>query len=63
MRVYTRDNMIFTNAKVQDDVVYKIIDTMEKNKADMVADAAGAARVLGRPRSTSNTTFPITPAP
>ena len=40
--------MIFTNAKVQDDVVYKFIDTLETNKADLVADAAGAARVLGR---------------
>jgi hypothetical protein len=37
MKVYTWDNMIFTNAKVPDDVVYKIIDTLEKNKADLVA--------------------------
>jgi TRAP-type uncharacterized transport system substrate-binding protein len=37
MGVYTWDNMIFTNAKVKDGVVYKIIDTMEKNKADLVA--------------------------
>lgn len=37
MGVYTWDNMIFTNAKVKDEVVYKIIETMEKNKADMVA--------------------------
>jgi TRAP transporter TAXI family solute receptor len=37
MGVYTWDNMIFTNAKVKDEVVYKIIDTMEKNKADLVA--------------------------
>jgi TRAP transporter TAXI family solute receptor len=37
MSVYTWDNMIFTNAKVPDDVVYKMIDTLEKNKADLVA--------------------------
>jgi TRAP transporter TAXI family solute receptor len=36
MGVYTWDNMIFTNAKVKDEVVYKIIDIMEKNKADLV---------------------------
>ena len=37
MGVYTWDNMIFTNAKVKDDVVYKLIDTLEHNKADLVA--------------------------
>jgi len=37
MGVYTWDNMIFTSAKVPDDVIYKAIDTMEKNKADLVA--------------------------
>jgi TRAP transporter TAXI family solute receptor len=31
MGVYSYDNMLFTNAKVADDVVYKIIDTMEQN--------------------------------
>jgi TRAP-type uncharacterized transport system substrate-binding protein len=29
--------MLFTNAKVKDETVYKFIDTMEKNKADLVA--------------------------
>lgn len=37
MGVYTWDNMIFTNAKVKDEVIYKIIETMEKNKADLAA--------------------------
>jgi uncharacterized protein len=37
MKVYTWDNMIFTNAKVSDDAVYKLIETLENNKADMVA--------------------------
>jgi TRAP-type uncharacterized transport system substrate-binding protein len=37
MNVYTWDNMIFTNAKVSDDAVYKFIDTLENNKADLVA--------------------------
>jgi TRAP transporter TAXI family solute receptor len=36
MKVYTWDNMIFTNAKVSDDAVYKLIDTLEKNKSEMV---------------------------
>ena len=37
MGVYSWDNMIFTNAKVSDDAVYKLIDTLEKNKADLLA--------------------------
>jgi len=39
MSVYTWDNMIFTNAKVKDEIVYKMIETLEKNKADLVAVA------------------------
>jgi len=35
--VYTWDNLLFTNAKVSDDVVYKIIEAMAKNKDDLVA--------------------------
>lgn len=37
MGVYTWDNMLFTNSKVKDEVVYKIIDTLVNNKADLVA--------------------------
>ena len=37
MDVYAWDNMLVTNDKVPDDVVYKIIDTLVKNKADLVA--------------------------
>ncbi len=37
MGVYTWDNLLFTNAKVKDDVVYKIIEAMAKNKDDLVA--------------------------
>jgi hypothetical protein len=37
MGVYTWDNLLFTNSKVTDEVVYKLIDTMTKNKADLVA--------------------------
>lgn len=37
MGVYTWDNMIFTNAKVSDDTIYKLIDTLEKNKADLIS--------------------------
>ena len=37
MGVYTWDNLLFTNAKVSDEVVYKIIEAMVKNKDDLVA--------------------------
>ena len=37
MKVYTWDNMIFAHAKVKDEAVYKIIETLEANKADLVA--------------------------
>jgi len=37
MKVYTYDNMLFANAKMKDEVVYKIIETLEANKADLVA--------------------------
>ena len=39
MKVYTIDNILFTHAKVSDDVVYKLIETMEANKAEMVSVA------------------------
>ena len=39
MKTYTIDNILFTHAKVPDDVVYKVIETMEANKADMIAVA------------------------
>ncbi len=29
--------MLFTNAKVKDDIVYKIVETLESNKADLAA--------------------------
>jgi TRAP transporter TAXI family solute receptor len=37
MGVYTWDNLLFTNAKVKDDVVYKVMEVMAKNKDDLVA--------------------------
>ncbi len=37
MKVYAYDNMLFTNAKVKDEIVYKIVETMEANKGDLVA--------------------------
>jgi TRAP transporter TAXI family solute receptor len=37
MGVYTWDNLLFTNAKVKDDIVYKMIEAMAKNKDDLVA--------------------------
>ncbi len=36
MGVYSWDNMIFTSAKVSDEAIYKLIDTLEKNKAELV---------------------------
>jgi TRAP transporter TAXI family solute receptor len=37
MKVYSFDNVFFTHAKVKDDLVYKFLDTLEKNKPDLVA--------------------------
>jgi len=39
MKTYTIDNILFTHAKMPDDVVYKLIETMENNKPDMIAIA------------------------
>jgi len=37
MMVYSFDNLIFTNSKASDDFVYKVLDTLLKNKADLVS--------------------------
>ncbi len=37
MKVFSYDNVLFTNAKVKDELIYKIIETMVANKADLVA--------------------------
>ncbi len=37
MKVYSFDNVIITNAKVPDDFIYKMLETMEKNKDDLIA--------------------------
>ena len=37
MKVYTFDNVLLTHAKVSDDIIYKVLDTLEKNKPDLVA--------------------------
>jgi TRAP transporter TAXI family solute receptor len=39
MKVYTIDNLLFTHAKVPDDVVYKAIEAMVAGKNDMIAIA------------------------
>ena len=39
MHAYTMDYMLFTNAKAKDEVVYKMIDTLAKNKPDLVSIA------------------------
>jgi TRAP transporter TAXI family solute receptor len=37
MKVYSFDNLLFTSAKTKDDFIYKFLDTMVKNKADLIA--------------------------
>jgi TRAP transporter TAXI family solute receptor len=37
MKVYSFDNLFFTSAKTSDEVVYKILDTLLKNKTDLIA--------------------------
>ena len=37
MKVYSFDNVLITHAKVPDETIYKILDTMEKNKDELVA--------------------------
>jgi TRAP transporter TAXI family solute receptor len=37
MGVYSWDNMIFASSKVSDEVVYKVIEALESNKAELVA--------------------------
>jgi hypothetical protein len=41
MKVYSYDNMLFTNARVKDEIVYKIVEIMEAHKADMIAVQPG----------------------
>src|SRR5437868_1409329 len=38
-KVYTFDQMLYTHAAVPDDLVYKIVDTMASNQADLAAVA------------------------
>ena len=37
MKVYTFDNIVFTSAKAPDEFVYKVLDALEKNKAELVS--------------------------
>ena len=37
MKVYSFDNVLITSAKVTDELIYKILDLMEKNKDDLIA--------------------------
>jgi uncharacterized protein len=37
MKVYSFDNVLLTHAKVSDDIIYKFLDTLEKNKGELVA--------------------------
>lgn len=37
MKVYSFDNILFTNASVKEDFVYKFLDTLEKNHPELIA--------------------------
>jgi len=37
MKVYSFDNVLFTNKTVKDEFVYKFLETLEKNKPDLIA--------------------------
>lgn len=37
MKVYAFDNVLITSSKVKDELIYKVLEIMDKNKADMVA--------------------------
>jgi TRAP transporter TAXI family solute receptor len=39
MKAYSMDYVLFTNAKMKDDVVYKVLDTLMKNKSELTAVA------------------------
>ena len=58
MKVYTFDNLLFTNAKVPDDFVYKFIDTLEKNRPDLIAVQPALREFSAEPAS-RNTMSPI----
>ncbi len=37
MMVYSFDNLLFTSSKASDDFVYKVLDTLLKNKKDLIS--------------------------
>jgi TRAP-type uncharacterized transport system substrate-binding protein len=37
MKVYSFDNVFLTSAKAPDELIYRILDTLEKNRADLAA--------------------------
>jgi TRAP transporter TAXI family solute receptor len=60
MKVYTLDNLIFTNARLPNDTVYKIMETMEKNTVDLIA-VAPALREFSAPGLYKKYDFPYHP--
>lgn len=61
MKVYTFDNVLITHAKVPDALIYKIIATLEQNKADLLP-VQPVLREFSAADSTRNMTSPIIPA-
>src|SRR5437762_6550514 len=59
-KVYTFDQMLYTHAGVSDDVVYKVIDTMANNKAEL-AVVAPALREFALENMYKNYGFPYHP--
>ena len=62
MKVYSYDNMLFTNAKVTDDIVYKIDRDHGEQQAPTSSPCSRRCASSPPPASTSNTTSPITRA-
>src|SRR5207302_802708 len=59
-KVYTFDQMLYTHAGIPDDLVYKIVDTLANNKADLAA-VAPALREFAVENMYKNYGFPYHP--
>ena len=56
------DYVLFTNAKMKDEV-YKMLDTMMKNKSELVGSGADPERPRRRTHCIASTISPTIPAP
>ena len=60
-RLHLGQSACSRNAKVKDEIVYKLIEALAKNKADLVAVAAGAPRVRAGRGCIRNSALPYHP--